>query len=271
MPDPTSRPPADAAHLDAVVRALRDPDTGCPWDLRQDHTTMRRHLIEEAYEVIDAIEDADDEALREELGDLAFQIAFHAQLADERGAFALQDVFDAITEKMIRRHPHVFDADHTDTPDGPEEVLLIWEQRKQASGKRVLEGVPRHLPALQRAQRLTHKASVVGFDWPDVPSTAAKLDEEVAELHEAIASGDPDRIEDELGDTLFALVNLARKLDLQAEDALRRTLDKFSRRFTHIEDALAAEDRHPSDATLEEMDALWEEAKGREVPPPTSR
>jgi MazG family protein len=252
----------DIAPLAGVVRSLRDAENGCPWDLKQTHDSMRRHLVEETYEVIDAIEDRDDEALREELGDVAFQVVFHAQLAQERGAFELQDVLDAIAEKMIHRHPHVFDPSHP-TFDSPEEVRGTWESRKKRRPS-VLAGIPRSLPALDRAQRVTSKAGAVGFDWPDVPSTLAKLDEEVAELKEAIATGDKARMEDELGDALFALVNVARKLELQAGEALDGTLRKFHRRFSHVETTLAAAGRDPIDATLEEMDALWDEAKRQE-------
>ncbi len=250
--------------LQTIVRALRHPQTGCPWDLRQDHASMRAHLVEEAYEVLDAIDDRDDLALREELGDLAFQIVFHAQLADERGAFNLQSVLDTVADKMIDRHPHVFA--HAQV-DGASHVLHLWERRKQEQGRAVLAGIPRHLPALQRAQRITARASTVGFDGPDLDGVMNKVDEEIAELKQAVDNRDNDAIEDELGDTLFALVNLARKLDVDAEAALRRTLDKFQRRFAHIEAALALRGRHPADATLDEMDRLWDDAKALERKP----
>ncbi|MBH23043.1 MAG: nucleoside triphosphate pyrophosphohydrolase [Myxococcales bacterium] len=248
--------------LRAIVAQLRDPAGGCPWDLRQTHATMTRYLIEEAYEVVEAIEAGDDDAIREELGDLLFQVVFHAQLARERGAWDLDDVINGIADKMIARHPHVFGEDRGETD--PEEVRQAWERHKRSAGRRVLDGVPRAMPALQRAQRLTAKAATVGFDWERAERVLLKVDEELDELKEAVAGGDLDAIEDELGDLLFVLTNLARKLDLQAERALRRTLGKFERRFNHIEDRLIAQGGSPAEASLEEMDALWEEAKALE-------
>ncbi len=254
----TDRPNASIGRLQDIVRALRDPQTGCPWDLRQDHRSMARHLIEESYEIIDAIEAGQPQDLKDELGDLAFQIVFHAQLADERGDFDLQDIIDAICAKMIERHPHVFGDE---TQRDAQSVRQAWEARKQASGRRVLAGVPRHMPALQRAERLTSKAATVGFDWDHHRHVLDKIDEELVELKEAIEGGDKGEIEDELGDALFALVNLARHMGVDAEAALRSTNDKFTRRFNHIEDTLQDQGRHPRDASLEEMDALWNQAK----------
>ncbi len=249
---------AQIARLQDIVRSLRDPSGGCPWDLQQTHASMTRHLVEEAHEVIDAIEDADDRALCEELGDVLFQVIFHAQLAQERGAFDLQQVFDGIADKMVERHPHVFGSQKV---SGAESVIENWERRKQRKGKGVLEGVPRSMSALRRAQRLSAKAATVGFDWPDTSSVLQKLDEELGEFREALHEGDRAHIEEELGDILFCLVNLARKLDVQAEDALRYTNTKFERRFDYVERALAQRGSSPRESSLEEMDALWNEAK----------
>ena len=249
--------------LEEIVRRLRDPETGCPWDLEQDHGTMAPHFVEEVYEVLDAIDDDDGAALREELGDVLFQVVFHAQLASERGRFCLADVEDGIAAKMVARHPHVFGGD-TAAGDAAW-VLERWEARKRRAraeaGGSVLDGVPRQLPALQRAQRLTSKASVVGFDWPDVPSVLAKVDEELAEVREALEHKDAAAVADEVGDLLFAVVNLARKVGVDAEQALRGTNRKFCDRFTHVEAALAARGSSPDEASLDEMDALWNEAK----------
>lgn len=257
-PDHDKTPPSPTARLTTIVAALRHPETGCPWDLKQDHRSMAAYIIEEAYEVLDAIDEQDHEALREELGDLAFQVVFHAQLADERGEFNIDDVLNGVADKMVERHPHVFGERQERDADS---VLQNWERRKQRLGRGVLDGVPRAMPALQRAARLTSKAATVGFDWPDHAQVLEKIDEELDELKEAVASLDSDAIEDELGDALFAIVNLARHLKIDPEAALRRTNDKFTARFQHIEGALKAQGRHPADASLEEMDALWNDAK----------
>jgi nucleoside triphosphate diphosphatase len=256
--------------LHDVVRALRDPETGCPWDLEQDHASMAPYLIEEVYEVLDAVEDEDDDALREELGDVLLQVVFHAQLAAERGSFDLDDVEAGISEKMVVRHPHVF-GDTAQSGDAAW-VLERWEagkrRRRAAKGESVLAGVPRGLPALQRGQRLTAKAAVVGFDWPDVTSVLAKVDEELAEVRQALDSGDRDAVADEIGDLLFAVVNLARKSGLDAEQALRGTNRKFCDRFSHIEAELARSGSSPEEASLDEMDSLWNDAKRAERAPP---
>lgn len=248
------------ARLAAIVAALRHPETGCPWDLKQDHRSMAPYVIEEAYEVLEAIEGQAPGPLREELGDLAFQVFFHAQLASERGHFDLDDILTGIADKMVARHPHVFGDQHE---RDAESVLQNWERRKQRQGRGVLDGVPRAMPALQRAARLTAKAATVGFDWPDHHQVIDKIDEEIAELKEAVAERDDDAMEDELGDALFAIVNLARHLNIDPEAALRRTNDKFTARFQHIERALSEQGRHPAEASLEEMDALWNDAKRR--------
>ncbi len=251
--------------IEEVVRALRDPETGCPWDLKQDHASMAPYLVEEVYEVLDAIDDADDEALREELGDVLLQVVFHAQLASERGSFALADVAETIAQKMVVRHPHVFGED-SEVGDAAW-VLEQWEagkrRRRAEAGASVLAGVPRQLPGLQRAQRLTSKAAVVGFDWPDVPSVLAKVDEELAEVREALDAGDAAAVADEIGDLLFAVVNLARKSGIDAEQALRGTNRKFCERFAYIEASLSAAGSSPEAASLDEMDTLWNEAKRR--------
>lgn len=227
---------------------------------------MAPYFVEEVYEVLDAIDDGDDEALREELGDALFQVVFHAQLARERGSFTLAEVEQGISDKMVARHPHVF-GDAAASGDAAW-VLERWEARKRRkraeSGESVLAGVPRHLPALQQAQRLTVKAGAVGFDWPDVPSVLGKVDEELAEVREAIDGGDVAAMKDEVGDLLFAVVNLARKVGVDAEQALRGTNQKFVARFEHIEAQLGQRGSSPEASTLDEMDALWNAAKSLE-------
>jgi MazG family protein len=242
---------------------LRAPD-GCPWDLEQDLATLRPYLLEETYEVLEAIDLGDAAAHREELGDLLLQIVFQARLREEAGAFAFADVADAISDKLVSRHPHVFgDA----TVKDAEGVLKQWavlkreEKVKKGGGLSALEGVPRQLPSLARADRLTEKASRVGFDWPDAAGARAKVTEELAELDEAIASGQRLEIEREVGDSLFALANLARKLGVAPEEALRGTVGRFISRFQHVEQVLAGRGVPPGTASLEEMDRLWDEAK----------
>jgi MazG family protein len=257
-------PPAEAIErLLAIMARLRSPG-GCPWDLEQTLETLRPYVLEETYEVLEAIDSGDVAAHREELGDLLLQIVFQARLREEAGAFAFADVADAISDKLVSRHPHVFgDGQVKDAA----EVLTQWaalkreEKRKKGGGLSALEGVPRELPALARADRLTEKASRVGFDWPDARGARAKVTEELGELDEAIASGRRTEIERELGDTLFALANLARKLGIAPEEALRGTVGRFISRFTHVEAGLARRGVAPGAATLEEMDLLWEEAK----------
>ncbi|APR81390.1 Nucleoside triphosphate pyrophosphohydrolase MazG [Minicystis rosea] len=257
-----------------LMQRLLAPD-GCPWDREQSMSTIRRYVLEEACEVVDAIDDGDREELRTELGDLLLQVVFLGELGRKEGSFGPDDVIAAICDKLVRRHPHVF-AD--EKLEGSSEVLRNWERIKAAEkkGKRneskggVLGGVPRSLPALTRAQRVGEKVARVGFDWPDARGSRSKVAEEVSELDQAIASGDKDKIEAELGDVLFALVNLARHVDVDAEGALRRTIDKFSRRFSHVEARVhethggwpttANDDR----LTLEELDGYWDEAKRAE-------
>ena len=258
-----------------LMQRLLAPD-GCPWDREQDMLSLRRYVLEEACEVIDAIESGDRKDLAAELGDLALQVAFLAELGRKEGSFGPDDVVAAICDKLVRRHPHVF-ADVE--VSGSEEVLQNWERIKAgeraASGKGkkergVLSGVPRSLPALNRAQRIGEKVARVGFDWPDARGSRAKVAEEMGELDEAIASGDKDRIEAELGDVLFATVNLARHVGVDAESALRRTIDKFTGRFDHVEARVhEAHGGWPSSSTddrltLAELDGYWDEAKRKE-------
>jgi tetrapyrrole methylase family protein/MazG family protein/ATP diphosphatase len=242
---------------------------GCPWDREQDFKSLRRYVLEEACEVIDAIDEGDTEHLTEELGDLALQVVFLAELGRRERAFGPDDVVRGIVEKLVRRHPHVFaDADVSSSDD----VLRNWEAIKaqEKVGRGVLDGVPRSLPALYRAQRMSDKASRVGFDWPDGRGSRDKVTEELAEIDEAIATRDKDKIEHELGDMLFALVNLARHHGLDAELALRKTADRFARRFAHVEARVTeqhggwprGEDGKPgSGIPLEELDSYWDEAK----------
>ncbi len=270
------RTAAAVDRLLAIMARLRGPD-GCPWDREQTLATLRPYVLEETYEVLEAIDSGDPEAHREELGDLLLQIVFQARIAEEEGRFDFGGVADAISEKLLSRHPHVFgpdacSADARPDPSSPgvqdsDGVLRQWaalkkkENQAKGRGKSVLEGVPRELPALARAERLTEKASRIGFDWPDASGARAKVAEELGELDEAIASGDRARMEDELGDLLFATANLARKLAIPPEEALRRTLGKFIWRFEQVEAGLARKGIDHGDATLEEMDRLWDEAK----------
>ncbi|CAL1241322.1 nucleoside triphosphate pyrophosphohydrolase [Candidatus Methylocalor cossyra] len=255
--------------LDIMAR-LRDPVSGCPWDLKQDFASLIPYTLEEAYELADAVERGDADDLREELGDLLLQVVFHARLAEERGWFGFDEVAGAIADKLVRRHPHVF-GDAVFASD--EERHRFWEASKRAErlekGKAeppasVLDGLPEPLPALMRAQKLQQRAAQHGFDWNAVGPVFDKLREELAELEEAHAAGDPEQIREELGDLLFVAVNLARHLELDAETALRASTRKFIRRFQHIERQLAAEGRALADCTLAELDALWEDAKRRE-------
>lgn len=254
----------------AIMAKLRAPDGGCPWDLEQNFGTIAPYTIEEAYEVADAIERGDMDDLREELGDLLLQVVFHAQMADEEGRFAFADVVRAICEKMIRRHPHVFGDEEARTAGA---VKGRWDEikaeEKAAKGKpaqaSLLDEVPLALPALTRAVKLQTRAARVGFDWPSTAEVLDKLNEEMLELSQELAKGgEHDRLEDELGDMLFVYANLARHLKVDPEAALRRANAKFRRRFGHIEEKLAARGKTPEQSTLEEMDALWNEAKGEE-------
>ena len=242
---------------------------GCPWDREQDMKSLRRYVLEEACEVIDAIDEGDPLHLCEELGDLALQVVFLAELARRAGAFGPDDVVRGIVEKLVRRHPHVFAEV---VVSGSEEVLQNWEAIKavEHKGRGVLDGVPRSLPALYRAQRMSEKVSRVGFDWPDGRGSRDKVSEELAELDEAITLGDSERVESELGDLLFSVVNLARHHGIDAELALRKTSDRFARRFSHVEQRVierhggwprAADGKPTQGLPLEELDGYWNEAK----------
>jgi ATP diphosphatase len=268
---PQASPP-DLQKLVDLVARLRAPD-GCPWDREQAVVNVRAYLLEEAHEVAGAIDSGDWGELAEELGDLLFQVAFLGRLAEEAGAFRLADVVDGVHHKMVERHPHVFKAGDEVLADA-ESVRQAWERRKlrQNPGKSsLLEGVQASLPALLAAYRLTQKASGVGFDWPDAAAVLAKVEEETAELKEALgapagaAASVPDKeaVREELGDLLFTLANLARKLDLDPEAALAAANLKFRRRFEAVESGLAERGKSPAEATLAEMDELWEKAKGR--------
>jgi ATP diphosphatase len=263
------KPSRDIAALIEIMGALRTPGSGCPWDLEQSFATVAPYTIEEAYEVADAVARGDLEDLREELGDLLLQVAFHARMAQEAGAFDFGDVVYAITEKLLRRHPHVFgDAQGL----SPQAVKGLWERIKadekaeRRAGQRggALEGVPVALPALTRAFKLQAKAGQVGFDWQDPLAVLAKIREEAAEIESEIANGRRAEAGDEVGDLLFAVVNLARHLNVDPEAALRATNLKFERRFAAIEGALATRGKSPDNASLAEMDALWDEAKAAE-------
>jgi len=246
-----------------IMARLRAPG-GCPWDREQTHASIKPYLIEEAYEVAEAIDDGDFDELRKELGDLLLQVVFHAQMAEEVGRFAVGDVVEAICEKMVRRHPHVFaDAEAADS----DAVLRNWarikaEERKDTGGDTsTLAGVPRGLPALLRAHRLGEKAAHVGFDWPDDEQVFAKVEEEIDELRAAMRTGDSAEIEAELGDVLLSLTSLGRHLGTHAEEALQRASDRFSDRFRQIEELLATRGGDIHAASAEELDALWNEVK----------
>jgi MazG family protein len=250
----------------SIMEKLRGPG-GCPWDREQTLRTLRPYVLEETYEVLEAIDGGDPGEHREELGDLLLQIVFQAQLAKEEGTFDFADVASAISDKLVSRHPHVFG---TATATDADAVLRQWaalkreEKKAKGRGESVLEGVPREMPALARADRLTEKASRVGFDWPDHGGAREKLDEELAELDGAIRAGDREAIEQELGDVLFAAANLSRKLGVAPEEALRGTVARFVSRFGHVERELARRGVPHGEATLAEMDVLWNEAKSLE-------
>lgn len=270
--DPGIEPSREIDALLRIMAALRTPGTGCPWDLEQDFASVSPYTVEEAYEVADAIARGDLDDLRDELGDLLLQVVFHARMAEERGAFDFGGVVEAITAKLIRRHPHVFGDTRDLTPD---EVKQLWDRIKQAEkderrariGEKpasVLDGVTLGLPALIRADKLTRKAAAVGFTWPDALSVLDKVEEELAELREALVRGDRAHIAEELGDVVFTFANLARQLDIDPEAALVATNAKFERRFKAIEAALARLGKTPQSSNLEEMDRLWTEAKQQE-------
>jgi len=258
---------SDISTLLEIMRRLRDPVGGCPWDIEQTFATIAPYTIEEAYEVAGAIEDENWPALKDELGDFLFQVVFHAQMAAEKKLFDFGDVVSAIVEKMIRRHPHVFEGNAR--LDSAEAQTVAWEEHKKKERAEkalgLLDDVPRALPALLRAVKLQKRAASVGFDWDSAPKVVEKIAEEAHEIVEAQAQGaDTAKLEEELGDLLFAVANLARHLKIDPETALRSTNAKFIRRFGYIEKTLAARGVKPGDATLDEMEALWQDAKKSE-------
>jgi len=256
-------PESEFEKLVGIMTALRG-EKGCPWDREQTRESLKPFLVEETYEVLEAIDEENPEKIREELGDLLFQIIFHCQLAKERREFDVNDVVRKISEKMIRRHPHVFGGATYETS---EEVLKQWEERKKEEGKSkesILEGIPRELPSLLKAHRIQARASRVGFDWKQVEDVVEKLDEELKEFRDALEKKDQQEIEDELGDVFFVLVNISRFVGVNPEDALRKTISKFISRFRYIEMKAAELGKTLSGMSLEEMDALWNEAKGKE-------
>jgi nucleoside triphosphate diphosphatase len=247
-----------------IMAQLRNPQGGCPWDLAQNFETIAPYTLEEAYEVADAIERGNMHDLKHELGDLLLQVVFHAQIAKEIGAFTFEEVAEAVAKKMRTRHPHVFGNTVIESAD---EQTMHWEKLKAAERAQTnvnasaLDGVALGLPALLRAQKLQKRAARVGFDWPDISGVLNKLQEEIGELNDAIASGNTAHAQEELGDALFALVNVARFLDADAETALRSTNTKFTRRFTHVENAVRATGKTLENSTLEIMEQHWNEAK----------
>nr|WP_294504926.1 nucleoside triphosphate pyrophosphohydrolase [uncultured Rhodopila sp.] len=266
MPDPNASAEAELRRLLDIMAALRDPETGCPWDKTQTFETIAPYTIEEAYEVADAIAQRDFAALPDELGDLLFQVVYYARMAEEAGQFAFADIARSISDKMLRRHPHVFgDAAARDAAA----QTAAWETQKSAersarSQSGALFGVPVGLPALTRALKLTNRAARVGFDWPDAEQVLEKLDEEIRELRAELPAADPVRLTDEIGDLLFVLANLARKLKLDPETCLRHANDKFSRRFNAMEQAIESEGKTLSEVSLEQMEAGWQRVKAAE-------
>ncbi len=245
----------DRYTFEDLLRVMEKLRRECPWDREQTHESLKRYLIEEAYEVLEAIESGDDERLKEELGDLLLQPVFHAQIARERSAFTLDDVVHSLVEKLIERHPHVFgDA-------SPEEVLKNWERRKMEERESILEGIPKHLPALMRSQKLQEKAAQAGFTFRGAEEVLEKIEEELRELRSSVKRGDRKGMEHELGDLLTAVVELARTLGLDAEEALQKANDRFLRRFSLMEKKARSEGRELGDMSFEEMNRLWEEAK----------
>lgn len=251
-------------NLEKLIEIMEKLRAKCPWDREQTRESIKPFLIEETYEVIEAIDEGDPQKIKEELGDLLFQIIFQCQIAKERGEFTIDDVMEQIANKMVSRHPHVFGNAEYKTA---EEVLEQWEERKKEEGKQresILEGIPRALPALIKAQRVQSRAAKVGFDWKDINDVLEKLNEELREFREALDKKSQEDIEDELGDIFFSLVNISRFVGVNPEDALRKTISKFISRFRYIEIKAKEMGKNLSEMTLEEMDKLWEEAKSSE-------
>ncbi len=253
-----------------IMRRLRDPETGCPWDIEQDFATIAPYTIEEAYEVADTIERQEWTELKSELGDLLLQTVFHAQIAQDQGLFAFEDIVNGVSDKMVARHPHIFGEESRDK--SAEQQTKDWEQIKAAERAAqtqtgVLDGVAVGLPALLRAVKLQKRAARVGFDWPEITQVLDKITEEVGELKDAAANSTQDHVEEEFGDLLFVMANLARHMQIEPESALRRANTKFIRRFERIEALLAQTGRTPQESNLEEMDAFWDQAKAEEKTP----
>jgi len=259
-----------------IMALLRDPQHGCPWDLEQTLESLTRYTLEEVYEVVDAVEEGTPEALKDELGDLLFQVVFYARIAEEDDKFVFTDIVNAISDKLLRRHPHVFPAGNIESFGqqqslNADDVVVNWEtiksQERQQKGEventdsSVLADIPRALPALERSLKLQKRAARVGFDWQEKEQVMDKVREELAELEEAMASDDASAINHELGDLMFAIVNLARHLQVEPENALRESNRRFTRRFNHIEDELGRQDMQPQDVGLEKLDQLWNAAK----------
>ena len=269
MVDKSGSVPVQIEHLLGIVRRLRDPDQGCPWDVGQTFQSIVPHTIEEAYELADAIESNDFDQIREEAGDVLFQVLFYAQMADEKQHFNFADVVDGLSEKLIRRHPHVFSRNSTaqqETPIAVSDVSDSWEkikrterQGKQQSG--ILDDIPVSLPALTRAQKIQKRASRVGFDWADLAGVFEKLEEEICELKEALVEGEKAAIESELGDVLFCVVNLARHLDFDAETAMRGATRKFEGRFRLMEEQAIASGSRLEEESVSTLEARWQTAK----------
>ncbi len=248
-----------------IMEELRGKE-GCPWDKKQTRESLKPFLIEEAYEVLEAIEDEDAEKLKEELGDLLYQVLFHAKISKEKGEFDIEDILSVCSEKMVRRHPHVYGDEKAESA---EEVLKRWEDIKKAekgAGRRsILEGVPVHLPALLRAHQLQARAARVGFDWEHIDQVFSKVKEEMKEFEEAFRDREQERMENELGDLFFALVNIGRFIEVNPEETLHKAISRFISRFRYIEEEIAKQGREFRDVSLEEMDMLWQEAKKLEA------
>jgi len=240
-----------------IMKAIREK---CPWDAKQTHESLKRYMVEEVYEAIDAIEQNDTDHLKKELGDLLLQIVFHSQIASEKNGFDFKDVVKAISDKMVERHPHVFQSDKKVSA---EDVMNNWEKNKHKNENResILSGIPNHLPALLKAQRMQDKAASVGFDWEKVGPVIEKLEEEISEFKKALKKKNASEIENEFGDILFTIVNLSRFSNIIAEEALQKVNDKFRKRFNYIENKLNNDPQRISDASMESLDALWEQAK----------
>jgi tetrapyrrole methylase family protein / MazG family protein len=261
------------AEVVRIMARLRAED-GCPWDREQTHQSLKRYLVEETAEFLDAIDDRNDDAIRDELGDVLMQVVFHAQIAAEQGRFDIQDAARGLCEKLIRRHPHVFGQARAETPD---QVVVQWDQIKRQERKTkgpdedlpkgALHGVPRHLPALQRAQKIQDKAAKAGFDWPDAKGILDKIEEETSEVRRAMTAGDKAAAGEEIGDLLFAVAKLSRFLGHPPEEALHKTIDKFERRFRRMEQWLADQDKTMESCTLVDLEVLWQRAKSEERAP----